>query len=671
MPEFIITAPDGKKYRVKGQGSREEALAHLQSQLGATEEKPVSQAGNFLDPIMQGVTSGWSDELMGAVGGGLDALRGKRSYSEGYEFHKEHARRNLEGFQERNPKTAMALEIGGALPAAAIPFGAAARGASLGARIGRGAATGAAAAGVYGAGAADDGAANRALGATTGVLAGGLTGGALPVATAGVGAVLKPVRDAVSARVNPAGYAARKVTERINNQGISVGQAANRMSRARQGGQSMSLMDVGGDSVRDLARTTTNIPGPARNRITANANIGAMGQGDRLRSIVNTTIADPDGYLAAKDQIIAARSQAATPFYNRAWRTPITFSHELEAILDRPAVRQALVNARNAALNRGDDPAFAQWLANIADDGSISLRNVPGLRDLHYVKMALDDAVEGAMNPATSPFARPRATVDSRAIGSARDSLRRLMDAAGETAPGRGDGPYAQAARVALDNIQADEAIEFGRRALNTDARINAREFGRMNAGQQEIARIGVAEAMRDKIDRAGFTHNAVLRLFSSREQIARIRPFFRSNEDWATFRQAMFNEARKRKSYEAIRGNSTTARQLLDAQDAGQLGEVAQTVTQAARGGLVSATIGVLERGLRRLGGLTPRTAEEMARLLATRDPQRVRGIVRELQRVEASRMSNEQRLTTTRQILSNLVAGQEGRMLSAPSSR
>lgn len=629
---------------------------------------PVSQEGSAINPLMQGATFGFADEIAGVLGGTFDAATGRRSFSEGYARTRDNARRQDAGFSERNPKTAVALEIAGALPTAAIPIGAAARGASLGGRVMQGARAGAAAGGLYGVGAANGDMTDRALGGVKGAVAGGLTGGAIPMVTAGVSAAARPIRDAVTARTNPAGYAARKVTERLGNQNMTVNQAASRIGRARQAGQNMSLMDVGGDSLRDLARTTTNVPGPARNRLTANANLGAMAQGDRLKNLVGTTLGDPDGYLAAKDRVVAARAQAATPYYNRAWRTPITYSHELESLLQRPSVREALSAAKRNALDAGDDPAFQQWLARVADDGTVQFENVPGLKDLHFVKRALDALYEGSLDK-SNPFRPGKTGLYSPGIGKARDQLRGLMNAAGETAPGRADGPYARASRVALDNIQADEALEFGRDALARDARLNARQVARMNDGQRELARVGVAEALRKRIDEAGMTHNAILRFFSSREQVARLRPFF-SDDEWRTFRTAIFNEARRRKSYNALQGNSTTARQLLDAQEAGALGEVAGTAAQAANGGILGASIDLVVKAARRAGGLTPRTAEEMARLLATRDPQQLRRITNTLARVEATRASAQHRMALTRSILSNLVAGQEGRLLAAPTN-
>jgi hypothetical protein len=42
MPSYLITAPDGKKYKVTGNGTKEDALAHFQAQY-ASQQQPAPQ----------------------------------------------------------------------------------------------------------------------------------------------------------------------------------------------------------------------------------------------------------------------------------------------------------------------------------------------------------------------------------------------------------------------------------------------------------------------------------------------------------------------------------------------------------------------------------------------------------------------------------------------------
>lgn len=622
--------------------------------------------GSFLDPALQGLTLGTADEIWGLIGGVQSALSGQ-SFGEGYQANTKGVRENLENYQKRHPYLSAVAEVAGSIPTALVPLGAAARGAGLFSKMGRGATAGAGYGAAYGAGAADDGVANRLSGAAVGASTGATLGAALPVAGAGARLLGKPVADAIVARMNPAGYAARKIVERLEPRG-GVEQAANRIGAAAQQGQSMSLADVGGRGVQKLARTVANVPGAGGDRIATKANLSAMSQGDRLKRMVSDVFQAPEGaYQAAKTSVMDARSSAAAPHYARAYASPVPFTFDLEALLQTPAGRAGLSAAKKNSANRREP--WAQWFANIADDGSIiDLKRVPDTRALDETKRVLDNMVEAAKRPADgSPFAKAKATPESIAIQSVRDDLVNFLD--------RENPAYAKARSVALDNIQADDALEFGRNALNTDSRVIAQKMGAptgygrdrvFNEGQRELARIGLADAIREKIDKAGLTHNGILKFFATREQAARLKPFFKTPEEYSRFRSQIFNEARKRKTVDAVRGNSTTASQLADMQEAGQMGETVSALRHVASGHPVTAAIQALTSGIRRVGGLTPKVADNIARMLVTSDPQTVRQILGTVRQIETKIANKQARQARVRSFLTELTAGQAGRALA-----
>lgn len=140
-----------------------------------------TERGSWLDPVMQGVTMGFGDELAGAFGGAMDAISGG-SFDEGYARTRDTARGNLEAYRARNPVASTALEIAGAVPTALIPGGAAVRGANIATKVGRGMAAGAGYGAVAGYGAGEGGVKNRVENATRGAAVGAAVGGAVPVA---------------------------------------------------------------------------------------------------------------------------------------------------------------------------------------------------------------------------------------------------------------------------------------------------------------------------------------------------------------------------------------------------------------------------------------------------------------------------------------------------------
>ncbi|MHC4702679.1 MAG: hypothetical protein ACYTFQ_19120, partial [Planctomycetota bacterium] len=124
----------------------------------------------FASNVAQGATLGGADELAGVVGGAASMAAGG-GFQEGYREQRDRIRDRTERFKAENPKTAIGLEMGGAL-APAIMTGGLAAGASgtgsLLSQIVKGGATlgglGAVESGLYGTMAADEGLEDRLMG---------------------------------------------------------------------------------------------------------------------------------------------------------------------------------------------------------------------------------------------------------------------------------------------------------------------------------------------------------------------------------------------------------------------------------------------------------------------------------------------------------------------------
>lgn len=164
------------------------ANASQASQMFAGAVPPREQEqvqSSIVDPLMQGATFGWADELRGLAWGAGDALQGK-DFGQGYERGVESARSSLNREREVNPWGAVAAEIAGAIPTG-IGLGGqiVGRGATLGARALTGGGVGLAQGAAYGAGSADD---DNRLG---GALVGGGLGAVMGAAAPAVGALAR------------------------------------------------------------------------------------------------------------------------------------------------------------------------------------------------------------------------------------------------------------------------------------------------------------------------------------------------------------------------------------------------------------------------------------------------------------------------------------------------
>lgn len=505
--------------------------------------------------------------------------------------------------------------------------------AGLGTRMAAGAAEGAAYGGAYGFG-SGEGAGDRLAQGAGGAAMGGLIGGAVPAVASGVKAATKPIRDAVSARMNPGGYASQKIAERLGASNMSVSEA---MRKARPG---ETLADVGGDSTRTLLRTAANIPGKGKDAINKTVAIRQFGQGDRLKTAIGRTFADPDGYLSAKDDIAATAKRIADPLYRRAYEKPVPFTKSLEGILKTDAGRAALRKAKSLASNEQDP--FKSWFANVADDGTYTLERVPDMRAWDYIKRALDDMIDGQTDNITRKVSN-----EGRILIGFKNRMLGELDKHNPT--------YKQARAAFAGQAQIDDALEFGQKALRMTPEAVKREISSMNPAQKEAARVGAAEAMRKSIDDAGMTHNSVLKIFSNRRQIQNLRSLFDNTKQFSEFRSSIFSEMRKRKTYEAVKGNSTTAAQMADMLETGALAGQAETVKTAATQGFTAAALQFVGSRLRMLGGLTPEVADQIGRKLLTSNPAKLQQVVQALSAIESRNLSSATRQLAVNRVISD----------------
>jgi hypothetical protein len=220
MPTYMLTSPDGKKYRVTGEGTGEEALAALQSRLGGQQVEPQqtnqSVGRTALEQGLQGATFGFADELTDRLGAGIASVATGEKYGDLLKEARGNTGERFAQQMEQNPVTFIGANIGGALitggagatTKAGSAIGNSLRAGNLGARVAKGAVAGAASGGLYGAGASADG--NRLEGAAQGAALGGILGGAIPAVGAGLRATKNAAKPVVNDGLREVGKLAQK-----------------------------------------------------------------------------------------------------------------------------------------------------------------------------------------------------------------------------------------------------------------------------------------------------------------------------------------------------------------------------------------------------------------------------------------------------------------------------
>lgn len=289
MPEFIITSPEGKKFKISAPegATPDQVLSFAQSQFSsspmpaepASQEPAVSRGRAVLEKGLQGATFGFADELYNRGGAALASAVTGEPYGELLKEATLRTKERGEAQSKQYPGTSALSELGGGILTAAalgvpatisgsaanigirgaineIPkFGAAfaARLGSggLGAKIAKGALGGAASGALYGAGTAEEG--KRGQGALETGAFGGAIGGVFPAAAQAAGYV----KNAIAPRVTKGAEEAINYAMK-HNIPLSLDQITPGMARKYMTSAAGRVPLSGGDKFPELQQTAFN-----------------------------------------------------------------------------------------------------------------------------------------------------------------------------------------------------------------------------------------------------------------------------------------------------------------------------------------------------------------------------------------------------------------------------
>lgn len=501
MTDFLITAPDGKKYKVSGADAAG-AVAALQKHLGVqpaetgADRARMARAGTLPQPSPDALarTAGANqiaqDEMMLAQDPAL--LRGANKMVQGLPFVGEYAdeaigaiagavggrdagdaamtrQRSINDAMDRQrPITSAALRtaggIAGAVPiaAAAGPAVAAKAGGTLLSKaitgLGIGAAVGGAEGAVsgYGAGEGEGRLREAASRGAVGAGLGGLVGAAVPAVSAAVKASLEAIKGrdvTVISRVLGIGKdAARVVKSSLEADDFVGAQAA-----LKRAGADAVLADAGPASAQ-LLDTAAQAGGGAL-RVARTAVEGrAEAAGKRLTGILDGVLGAPQGVKANARAISQRTASIRGAAYDRAYSQPIDYAADagrnIEGVLSRipPKTMRAAVDEANDAM-RAAGVKNRQIMATIADDGAVTFREMPNVQQLDELKKALGAIGQNETDAITGRV--------SGAGLRAKKLASELRDAVAEAVPS-----YRTAVKLGGDKIAEDAAMDIGRKLL-------------------------------------------------------------------------------------------------------------------------------------------------------------------------------------------------------------
>lgn len=456
-------------------------------------EHPYAAAGATL---LQGVpfVGEYTDEALGATAGMIgpndtqtatDAIRGLRSYED-----------------RNNPKTALALRLGGAtaatIPAlaAAAPSIAASAPASLGMRMLAGAGGGAAVGGSegavsgYGSGTDGNSRANNMINrGAVGAVLGGALGAALPAVASAGSAGIRKVKDAltVNRRAAENGLskpAASLLTRTMEADGTFNGQGASNLSRA---GNDAMLADAGpnAQTLLDAAVQRSGKAGAtARMAIEARAANANKQLGQSLDNVLGT----PQGVTATSTALREGSKVARKTAYDAAYGSPIDYASSQGAAIEQSLTRipgDIIAKANRMMKIAGD--TSKQIMAKVADDGTVTYTVMPDVRQLDYITRALNDAAKagdgaGALGGQTA--------LGTMYQGLSRTIRGHLKDAV---------PTYRHALDTAADPITARNALITGQKLLSNG--VTRDQASEMLAGMSAAEKTHVMQGVRSQID--------------------------------------------------------------------------------------------------------------------------------------------------------------------------
>ena len=537
----------------------------------APQESPSMKEGRQLNSSVQGAinaiqgpTAGFADELYGglsAAGRSFANALGvgnEQSFGQNYREARDTVRGATQQFRKDYPVTSALtsaaasapMMLVGGTPAAAIKgaialprtaagqfFTAGKVGALYGGMAGAGESTAENAAGV-----AADAAKHAVIGAGMGAGAQGVL--------SGTGAVIKNVAQRVSNTA--AAKAARlKLAEALSRSsgGVPVrpGGAASPSPAADMQflGSEAVIADVAGQSGKRLLDVLATLPGAAKDLTEKLIRGRQASRPDRIMTAADQALGTQGrGYVASLDALEEAQKAAQAPFRKQLEGLSVQADDELVKILNRePAAFKA---AADLARREGGSPIdFSKLKAG--DDIPFNF--------LDTVKKALWTIAEKEK----VNFA---ATAESRAVNGIRVALTAKMD---RLSPKDAGGSIYKQARDAFGGpAELRSAIRAGRGAMKDDAIGVAELTKNMGAGELEAFRIGVLQALRDKVGtEAGQT--SLLKMWKETATSDKLKEIF--GADYKKFASSVAKEA-KLKELEEVGRNSKSAERFFGAAD-------------------------------------------------------------------------------------------------------
>jgi hypothetical protein len=566
-------------------------------------------------PDLGGGIPGMLQAGVGAVRMGTEYLTGGKGASDEYTRRVEIERERNQQAQQQNPGSYLAGNVAGSV---ALPVGGMLNAATMPARIGRGMGVGAGFGGVSGAG-EGEGAADRAGRAAVGAGIGGAIGGAaVPIvdaAAALAGPAIGAIGNTVRGWRNTDGEAARRAVTAIRRDADAgdLGLTPQEFQAARTRGVPVANADIGGETTRALLRSSANTSPEGRAVLTRMTDDRFESQGPRVAQFVRDVVGLPADAPTTREGLRDLARRVREPLYRQAYEDGAegVWNAEIQRLVSSDAVTSAMQRALKKVSDENVVSGYGAMNPRITftPDGRIQFNRrpngMPAFPDLQFWDMTRRELSDMAQEAG-------RGTAQERRLGQ----LARQLNAALDTAV----PSYRTARGTAAQLFDVGDALEAGEqfvmRGSVTEVR---RAVQNMSQVERTLFAEGFTSALIEKINKGGDRRNILNAIGNSTD--ARQRLNIALGPQAAQELTAMLRVESVMDRMRGALGNSTTARQLMEAGLAGgvTLGYSGDPTTAMSAAGAYAA----IRYGGRMAGQrIDQNVARRVAELLASDDP-------------------------------------------------
>jgi hypothetical protein len=439
-------------------------IEDAQRALGALSARAEPSVAGILPrqlmPYFQGFTASAGDEALSA-GAGVRSVLGGGDFMPAYDYAQELQRQELQQERTENPVSSTIAQIGGGVTAGALAAPLLPSTLMSGTMFRQALASG----GLGAVGGAVEGfmagsdLPSRMQTARDGLIFGTAAGVSAPFVAGGIRSGVERIANSATTDRMLRGIGLDRPTADMVRRPLDADMIAGAQTALRQAGPDAMLADAGGAS-RGVVDTAIQRGGQMSSSAMQAIDTRVTNAYESLKQRMDGLLGSPEGILQRQDAIRTGTQGARRNTYDDAYAQSIDYASpaglRLEAFRER--VTPDVISEANRLMRlRGE--RSQQILIDVADDGSITFREMPDVRQWDYITRGLNRLAQSGEN--------------TGALGRRTDMSDALSDLAGEirTTLRQHIPEYDTALRTAREPIREIQALELGYDALKPSTR--------------------------------------------------------------------------------------------------------------------------------------------------------------------------------------------------------